>query len=264
MRFWSWGSRKRCKCEAGNESVVDGEVKPAIPSGMTDAYYAEVAASMRASAKRGGRPGIDHIMAATPVHPGWKLLDVGLGNGAASRYFLEKGLRVSATGLNVDQYGIDEELRKNISFNITDCRVEELPFEDNEFDACWMSHVLEHTMNPGIALQSVWRVLKPGGWLFVLVPPYKSQVVGGHLMTGWSLGQLMYVLLLNNFDVKTGHFVKLDYNVCAFVRKVDHSLPDLYSDIGDIEALSNYWPMPLEQGFEGDVDSINWPPKVEE
>ena len=225
-----------------------------------DAYYSEMAAIMRSNVKRGGREGTSDILALTPVESGQNILDIGIGTGEASLFFSRAGLKVTGTTLYAESFGIETEKFRQCGVKIVECPVEDMPFEDEEFDACWMSHILEHTMNPGIALQNVWRVLKPEGWLFIMVPPYKSKVVGGHLITGWNIGQLMYLLLLNNFNVKDGHFVKLAYNICGFVRKANYTLPELHSDIGDIENLTNYWPKHFSQGFEGDMASINWPP----
>lgn len=41
---------------------------------------------------------------------------------------------------------------------------------DETYDWVYSSHTLEHLDNPGRALQSWWRILKPGGRLIVTVP----------------------------------------------------------------------------------------------
>jgi len=45
-----------------------------------------------------------------------------------------------------------------------------LPFEDGTFDAILCSHVLEHVDDDRSAMSELARVLRPGGWLLVLVP----------------------------------------------------------------------------------------------
>jgi SAM-dependent methyltransferase len=42
--------------------------------------------------------------------------------------------------------------------------------EDETYDWVYSSHCLEHMVDPSIALQNWWRILKPGGHLIVLVP----------------------------------------------------------------------------------------------
>ena len=45
-----------------------------------------------------------------------------------------------------------------------------MPFEDRAFDAILCSHVLEHVEDDRAAMAELARVLRPGGWLLVLVP----------------------------------------------------------------------------------------------
>jgi SAM-dependent methyltransferase len=205
-----------------------------------------------------GIAGQEDILKATPLIGIEKILDIGLGGGEATEYFLDKGKKVFSIGLNVRAYCNQLDVLIKRKAHVLESKVEMMPFENEIFDAVWMSHILEHTLNPGLALRRVWSVLRDEGWLFIMVPPYKSKIVGGHVMTGWSIGQLMYVLLLSGFDVKHGHFVKHGYNICAFVRKTQRSLPELSYDKGDIERLSSYWPRDFQQGFEGDISDLNW------
>lgn len=49
-----------------------------------------------------------------------------------------------------------------------------LPFKDEVFSAIWTITVLEHVPDPEQALQKIWRVLKPGGYLF-LAPAWQCR-----------------------------------------------------------------------------------------
>lgn len=42
-----------------------------------------------------------------------------------------------------------------------------LPFRDESFDCVWSNHVLEHVAKPELMLSEIWRVLRPGGYLFL-------------------------------------------------------------------------------------------------
>ncbi|MFQ5994992.1 MAG: methyltransferase domain-containing protein [Acidiferrobacterales bacterium] len=42
--------------------------------------------------------------------------------------------------------------------------------EDESFDFVYSSHLLEHLTDCGLALRNWWRVLKPGGFLILLLP----------------------------------------------------------------------------------------------
>lgn len=48
--------------------------------------------------------------------------------------------------------------------------VEDIPFTGNTFDTVWCEAVLEHTPNPIIAVNEMYRVLRTGGLIFVMVP----------------------------------------------------------------------------------------------
>jgi ubiquinone/menaquinone biosynthesis C-methylase UbiE len=50
------------------------------------------------------------------------------------------------------------------------CSAESLPFEDNSFDMVFSSHVLEHIPDFEKAMKEIYRVLKPNGFLFCVVP----------------------------------------------------------------------------------------------
>ncbi|MCR9280489.1 MAG: class I SAM-dependent methyltransferase [Rhodobacteraceae bacterium] len=185
------------------------------------------------------------------------VLDIGFGSGGASLFYAVLGKSVDAIGLEVESYDYPKAL-----FNSLNISVYDTSFEDFEpvrsYDAIWASHVLEHNLNTGLFLEKVKRLLNDDGWLFIMVPPYKDKVVGGHVTNGWNLGQLMYVLLVAGFDIKFGHFVRHGYSLCAFVQKSKKKLPKLRMDIGDIEATSELWPIDVKQGFDGKIDHANW------
>ncbi len=185
------------------------------------------------------------------------VLDVGFGNGGASMLFAEHGIDVTAIGINLDSYQFPRAYMESLGVEI-----QEVDFEafktGEQFEAIWASHVLEHTMNPGAFLSRTRELLADNGWLMICVPPHNPSLSGGHLVMGWSVGQLLYFLLLAGFNVKQGHFVRHGYNVCAFVQKSDELLPELRSDAGDLESLKDYFPSEIGEGVNANIQSINW------
>lgn len=195
-------------------------------------------------------------------------LDIGVGKGQIIKWLAQKGKTCTGIGLELNSYDANlDELNKKYDIKFIECGIENVPVPDNSFDGIIMSHVLEHCHNVGLALVEVKRLLRPGGWLFIFVPPHENLVCAGHIATGWNIGQLMYVLLLNGFDIKNGRFIKYGYNICAFVQKSNIPLPPLRGDKGDIYILqkNNLFPLPIKSrdGFDdcyyGDIKSINWP-----
>jgi len=195
------------------------------------------------------------------------ILDIGFGKGQLSVWLAKKGKAVTATGLEIDSYEADtERLINEFGIKIIECSIESMPIKDETFDAVVMSHVLEHCPNVWLALREVHRVLRNNGYLFIIVPEHTDLVCAGHISVGWNIGQLMYVLLLNGFNVKTGSFIEYKSNICAFVRKGNFCLPPLRFDRGDINLLNESALLPLpviasdgfNDNFAGNVKSINW------
>ena len=77
--------------------------------------------------------------------------------------------------------------------------LEPFPFEDNEFDVLYCSSVIEHVSDPANLLKESWRVLKPGGVLFLSFPPFYSlALIGGHQFKPFHfLGERLAVRLTN-------------------------------------------------------------------
>lgn len=75
---------------------------------------------------------------------------------------------------------------------------EELPFNDNSFDAAFSLAVLEHVKDPFLCARELARVLKPGGTLYCVVPflqPYHAYPHHYYNMTHEGLANLFDGLL---------------------------------------------------------------------
>lgn len=133
-------------------------------------------------------------------------------------------------------------------------------------DAIWASHVLEHQPDPGAFLRCCFADLRDDGVMAVTVPPPKHEIVGGHLSL-WNAGLLLYHMVVAGFDCRNarvsgcyagGPLGDVPYNISVIVRKVSAELPTLTFDSGDIERLAQFFPLPVQQGFDGRLLPINW------
>lgn len=187
------------------------------------------------------------------------VIDVGAGNLSASLKFLSEGKKTTATVNNPSHYDV-MDFDENLKF-IEDINIETYSGKGMTYDAVWCAHVVEHTMNPGLAIKSLRNLLNDDGILFLSVPPFKHEVVGGHLSIGWNLGVLMYFLLMSGFDVRNGSFIWHGYNVTAFVRKSKRiNFEGIVGDAGDLDHLKPYFPeeLNIKQGFDGLLEKVNW------
>lgn len=92
---------------------------------------------------------------------GERILDVAAGTGSSAAPMAKQGALV--TCLDLSEGMIAEGRRRNPDLEFVHGSAEELPFEDNTFDAVTISFGLRNVQHPKQALSEFYRVLKPGG-----------------------------------------------------------------------------------------------------
>jgi ubiquinone/menaquinone biosynthesis C-methylase UbiE len=106
-----------------------------------------------------------------PRLSGGRVLDLGCGYGDTAARL--DAAHCVVTGLDLSyqfvrrarEYAGDS---KRASWVQSDA--ERLPFESEAFDAVVSFGTLHHLSRPGLAIEQIARVLKPGGWLFAMEP----------------------------------------------------------------------------------------------
>ena len=142
---------------------------------------------------------------------GARILDVGCGYGSLMRAASDRGAQVWGVETDQRKLTLARKLLKTIpSSNIKLVRDENLPFRDGFFDAVFLFDVIEHVKNPKISIDEAFRVLKPGGILYVEFTPYYS-IAGHHL---YDFFKLPLHLFLSQEAIKRIVFGK---NVNSFI-----------------------------------------------
>lgn len=103
-----------------------------------------------------------------------KVLDAGCGGGRNLIYFLRNGYEVYGIDPNPNAVSAVKQLSQtlapaNAKENFVIASAENLPFDSNYFDLVISSAVLHFANSPDHfdhIIHSMWRVLKPGGYLF--------------------------------------------------------------------------------------------------
>ena len=108
------------------------------------------------------------LHSGTYYPPGSKVLEAGCGVGAQTVLLAQKNpqARITSIDISPDSLASAKQLAgnhgiKNVEFRVAD--IFDPPFEDESFDHIFLCFVMEHLKEPQKALQSLKRVLRPGG-----------------------------------------------------------------------------------------------------
>ena len=105
---------------------------------------------------------------------GYRMLDIGCGNGDISAYFARKNVQF---GVDVS----DKRRDKNKTFEFSIVTSEALPFDDGFFDVVISHHVIEHVNDQKLHLSEIHRVLKSDGSAYLATPNRTSPFMKGHV-----------------------------------------------------------------------------------
>ncbi len=199
---------------------------------------------------RWAKPLIDEALR----YPWRSLIDLGCGCGLQSRALLAAGGR---RVLGIDRIatweGPTPENLRFVKGDWTD--------PPGGFDAAYSHHVLEHQRDPIGTLNQWANLVRPGGRLFLAVPPPRADhTSAGHIALGWTLAQLAYLLAVAGWDCRRGRFLKTRHCCFAIVTRGETAeiADTLVDGWGDARAR-----MPESMRIEGnqayaDADDINW------
>jgi len=114
-----------------------------------------------------------------------KILDIGCSYGVLLQILREKG---------GDVYGVETNLRfvkicREKGLNVIYGTLKDAKYPNSFFDIIILSQVIEHVPSPTEILKEVWRILRPGGRVFIYCPNADSYLrkIFGKYWHGWHI-----------------------------------------------------------------------------
>jgi ubiquinone/menaquinone biosynthesis C-methylase UbiE len=111
---------------------------------------------------------IDSFVRLVRPPTGGKVLDLGCGSGIFTYLLSRRGL--DAAGLDISPKLLDLARKNYPALTFVEGDVEALPFADGSADGVLLSGVVHHLPEPARCAAEVFRVLKPGGGSWPLIP----------------------------------------------------------------------------------------------
>jgi SAM-dependent methyltransferase len=111
------------------------------------------------------------------LDPKCKILDIGCGPGVFLKAAQALGYH-NVTGVTLSTQDVDTCVLQG--FDVIHASMTDLPLEDATVDFIWCRHALEHSPYPLFTLFEFYRVLRPGGQMFIEVPAPGNERVHMH------------------------------------------------------------------------------------
>lgn len=102
------------------------------------------------------------------------MLDIGCNDGTITKIMAEAVKVKDIFGLEINEDCVEKA--KNIGINCLKCDLEDTiwPIEKEKFDFIFCGEVIEHVFDVDNFVSNIYRILKPGGKLFITTPNLAS------------------------------------------------------------------------------------------
>ncbi len=155
------------------ESIIDSDYATAVDTRL-NSHTAYIEYQMHEA-----RRALPFLSQFFDIHNA-RVLEVGAGRGGKGIAYALAGMHVIS--LDIDQLALAlgaqtaQERGACVDFLVSDGMF--LPFPTASFDAILLDSVIEHVRKPNLVLTECARVLKPGGFVFVVFPPFYGPLSG--------------------------------------------------------------------------------------
>jgi ubiquinone/menaquinone biosynthesis C-methylase UbiE len=119
------------------------------------------------------------VLEFLPPVEGKKILEIACGRGGFSRLLGSRGAMVCGADFSTSAVAIAKErlirhrsLADHVAYEQADAQ--NMPFEENSFDMVISCETIEHLPDPQAAVREMYRVCRPGGFLYLTTPNYMN------------------------------------------------------------------------------------------
>lgn len=150
----------RCAAREGVEVRVTAKPQPMEPHGRVGRVFGWIMEWANQASYR----------AAVDLLPPGRILEIGFGTGALVEH-LAKGGATLVAGVDPSELMVDVARKRNAG-RAVDLRLGDassLPWPDAHFDAAAALHSFQFWAPPEACLAEVWRVLRPGGFVVLVL-----------------------------------------------------------------------------------------------
>ena len=120
---------------------------------------------------RGSRRFYADLIRELDVEDGDAVLDVGCGTGSVLCYIADKK-QIKGFGIDVSENMVALARQKNPAFSFVAGDSARLPYADGSMDTVMACMAYHHFPNQAAFRREAWRVLKPGGSLYICDPRF--------------------------------------------------------------------------------------------
>lgn len=153
---------------------------------------------------------------------GLKVLEIGCAEAGFLAALKELGADVFGIEISSERVGIAHEKNPDLRIFVGDISSPNLPETiTDKFDFIVMREVIEHIPEKKTTFENLYKLLNPGGYLFISFPP-KYSPFAGHQQIGWSFLKMIPYLhilpagMLNKLTLwlkeRPGYIKEIKYN----------------------------------------------------
>jgi len=113
------------------------------------------------------------------------IMEIGFGSGDILARFLQNGCKISGVDLATLDVSINESVREK--GNLILGKVEDVQFQDNEYELVYAIHLIEHLELPRNVFEKCYNTLKEDGILFFITPNANSKALKIFKDSWWNL-----------------------------------------------------------------------------